>query len=217
MILDERLYTYIDSLDAGEEPFLENLRADAEKRGVPIIRRQAQKLLAVLLQMKRPKQILEVGTAIGYSSLFMAGVLPESLITTIEISEERAAEAEKNIRGAGKDRQIAVIRGDGAEVLPELQSEGKTYDFLFLDSAKGQYIRLPPVIKKLLTPGGVLVTDNVLQDGTIVDSRFLIERRDRTIHERMRDYNWAVMHDGGLMSCLLATGDGMTISVKKDE
>lgn len=217
MVLDERLYTYIDSLDAGEGEFLEQLRADAEKRGVPIIRRQAQKLLAVLLEMKRPEKILEVGTAIGYSSLFMAQVLPGTIITTIELSEERAGEARRHIREAGKERQIHVLCGDSAKLLPELSGQGKTYDFLFLDAAKGQYIRLLPVLKQLLVSGGVLVTDNVLQDGTIIDSRFLIERRDRTIHERVRDYNWAVMHDNELTSCLLATGDGMTVSVKKDE
>ena len=216
MILDERLSAYIDSLDAGESEFLEELRAGAEKRGVPIIRRQAQKFLAVLLQMKRPEDILEVGTAIGYSALFMADQLPKTDITTIELDKERAEEAGKHILSAGRQEQITVLTGDSAQLLPQLDEEGKKYDFIFLDAAKGQYIRLLPVLKKMLVSGGVLVTDNVLQDGTITDPRCLIERRDRTIYERVRDYNWAIMHDPVLTSCLLAVGDGMTVSVKKD-
>ena len=216
MILDERLLAYIDSLDAGEEAFLEELRDDAQKRDVPIIRRQAQKFLAVVLQMRRPQHILEIGTAIGYSSLFMASRLPESDITTIELDPERAAEAKEHILSAGRQEQISVLTGDSAQLLPRLAEEGRQYDFIFLDAAKGQYIRLLPLLKDMLVPGGVLVTDNVLQDGTIIDARCLIERRDRTIYERVRDYNQAVMHDPDLTSCLLAVGDGMTVSVKKD-
>ncbi len=217
MILDGRLHAYIDSLDAGEDEFLEDLRADANRRGVPIIRRQAQKFLAVVLQMKRPQRILEVGTAIGYSSLFMAGQLPESSITTMELDRDRAAEAREHILAAGKQAQITVLEGDSAQILPGLAEKGKKYDFIFLDAAKGQYIRLLPVLKEMLENSGVLVTDNVLQDGTITDARCLIERRDRTIYERVREYNQAVMHDADLTSCLLAVGDGMTVSVKKDK
>ncbi len=213
MIIDERMAAFIDSLDCGNNAFLTALEKEARETEVPIIRPSMQSLLRLLLAMKQPRSILEVGTAIGFSALLMSEyVTSDCRITTIEKYEKRIPLAEENFRKAGKEKQITLLKGDAAEILKTLE---EPYDFIFMDGAKGQYIHFLPEILRLLASGGVLVSDNVLQDGEIIESRFAITRRNRTIHARMREYLYELKHHPGLVTDILPVGDGVTVSVKK--
>lgn len=214
MIVEERLITYINSLDNGNTELLEKIEKEAHESYVPVIRKETQNLLKLLLAMNQPKRILEVGTAVGFSALLMEEYNPvDCRITTIENYEKRIPIAKANFLRAGKQNVIELIEGDAAFVLKELQ---EPYDFIFMDAAKGQYINFLPEIMRLLKNGGVLVSDNVLQDGDIMESRFAVTRRNRTIHKRMRDYLYEITHVKELTTSVLPIGDGVTISVKKE-
>lgn len=213
MIVDERMVAYINSLDVGNSALVNEIEEEALATYVPIIRKEMQNFLKVLLEMKRPKRILEVGTAVGFSALLMSEHVDEDChITTIEKYEPRIPIAKENFRRAGKEHQITLLEGDAMEFLRTLEGP---YDFIFMDAAKGQYIHFLPDILRLLSPGGVLLSDNVLQDGDIIQSRFAVERRNRTIHSRMREYLYTLTHHEQLTTSLLPLGDGVTLSVKK--
>ncbi len=213
MIINERMSVFIDSMAEGNTPFLDELERYALQTQVPIIRKSTQQLLKFLLASDRPERILEVGTAIGFSALLMSEYGPAGCrITTIEKYEKRILQARENFARAGRAEAITLLEGDAAELLPALQ---ECYDMIFLDAAKGQYIHFLPDILRLLAPGGLLVSDNVLQDGDIIESRFAVTRRNRTIHSRMRDYLFELSHHPGLQTTILPVGDGVTLSVKK--
>lgn len=214
MTADERMTAFINSFDKGNPPFLNELEAFSKKTNVPIIRTQTQSLLRFLLAASKPKQILEVGTAIGFSALLMSEYAPADChITTIEKYEKRIPLALENFKRAGKEDAITLLQGDATQLLSELRG---TYDFIFMDAAKGQYIHFLPDVLRLLAPGGMLVSDNVLQDGDILESRFAVTRRNRTIHARMREYLYELTHHEQLETMILPVGDGMTLSVKKE-
>lgn len=213
MIVDERLVTYINSLETGNTPILEQIEQEAIESYVPIIRKEMQQFLKVLLSIKRPLRILEVGTAVGFSAILMAEYDPVRCeITTIENYEKRIPIARENFKRAGKEAQITLLEGDAAEVLKTLE---EPYDLIFMDAAKGQYIHFLPDIIRLLGEQGVLVSDNVLQDGTIIESRFIVTRRNRTIHKRMRDYLYELTHRDDLVTAVLPIGDGITVSSRR--
>lgn len=213
MITEERISTFINSFDSGNTPFLNELERYAATTNVPIIRPQMQSLLKLLLVMKQPKKILEVGTAIGFSALLMSEYGPGDLkITTIEKYEKRIPIARENFKKAGKEESITLLEGDAAEILKELDG---TYDMIFMDAAKGQYINFLPDILRLMPKGGLLISDNVLQDGDVLESRYAVTRRNRTIHARMRDYLYELKHNEDLQTDILPIGDGVTISVRR--
>ena len=213
MIVDERMAVFIDSLDPGNTEFLNQLEAYSRETNVPIIRPSMQSLLKLFLQIRQPKRILEVGCAIGFSALLMSEYGPEDChITTIEKYEKRIPLARENFKKAGKEEKITLLEGDATEILKELEGP---YDFIFMDAAKGQYIHFLPEVLRLLENGGILISDNVLQEGEIIESRFAITRRNRTIHSRMREYLYTLKHHPMLVTSLLPVGDGVTISVKK--
>lgn len=212
MITDERMSAFIDSFDTGLPQYLSDLREYALETNVPIVRPQMQNLMKVLLAMKKPMKILEVGTAIGFSALLMAEYSPkECHITTIEKYEKRIPIARDNFKKFGRKNQITLIEGDAIDVLKSLDD---TYDLIFMDAAKGQYINFLPDILRLLAKDGILLSDNVLQDGNVIESRFAVVRRDRTIHKRMREYLYELKNTPGLVTDILPVGDGVTISVK---
>ena len=212
MIVDERMCSFIDSLDRGNTAFLDEIEKYAIETRVPIIRKSMQSLLKFLLASKAPMSILEVGTAIGFSALLMSEYAPADChITTIEKYEKRIPIARENFAKAGKEDKITLIEGDATEVLANLTG---TYDMIFMDAAKGQYINFLPDILRLLPPGGLLVSDNVLQDGDVGQSRFAVTRRNRTIHARMRDYLYELKHHPDLETVILPVGDGVTLSTK---
>ena len=213
MIVDERMTAFINSMDKGNTPFLNGIEEEAKKTNVPIIRTEMQSLLKFLLAMKRPGSILEVGCAIGFSALLMSTYAPEGChITTIEKYEKRVPIAKENFKRAGKEKDISLLEGDATDILKGLEGP---YDMIFMDAAKGQYIHFLPDVLRLLPEGGLLVSDNLLQEGDIIESRYAVTRRDRTIHSRMRDYLYELKHHPQLETVILPVGDGVTLSVKR--
>lgn len=213
MIVDERLITYLHSLETENSEILETIEQEALATYVPIIRKEMQSFLKVMLRIKRPLRILEVGTAVGFSAILMSEHAPEECrITTIENYDKRIPIAQANFERAGKSDKITLIEGDAMEVLKTLEGP---YDFIFMDAAKGQYIAYLPEILRILEDGGVLISDNVLQEGEIIESRFAVERRDRTIHSRMREYLYTLKHHEQLETSIIPLGDGVAMSIKK--
>ena len=212
-IVNERIVDYINSLDKGNSPVCNAIEKVALADGVPIIRKEMGNLLKVLLLLKRPHKILEVGTAVGYSSILMSENMPQNCrITTIENYEKRIPVAKNNFKRAGKEEVITLLEGDAMDILKELDG---TYDFIFMDAAKGQYINFLPELLRLMPAGGLLISDNVLQEGDIVESRYGVTRRNRTIHTRMREYIYTLTHAEQLETSIVPIGDGITLSVKK--
>ena len=215
MVVDERLVTYINSLDRGNTAILDTIEREALDSYVPIIRKEMQSFLKLLLAMQKPKRILEVGTAVGFSAILMAEYNPYPCeIVTIENYEKRIPIARENFVRVGKEKQITLIEGDATEVLKTLD---EPFDMIFMDAAKGQYIIFMADILRLLKKDGVLVSDNVLQDGDIIESHFVVTRRNRTIHKRMREYLYELTHREDLVTAVLPIGDGITVSTRIKE
>lgn len=211
-ITDERLTAFINSLDTGNPAYLNELEKEARETNVPIIRTETQSLLRTLIAVNRPERILEVGTAVGFSALCMSEYAPEGCqITTIEKYEKRIPVALENFRRCGKSGCIQLLAEDAAVALKKLKG---SYDFIFMDAAKGQYMNFLPDVLRLLRTGGLMVSDNVLQDGDILESRYAVTRRDRTIHARMREYLYELKHNPLLVTSVLPVGDGVAVSVK---
>ena len=214
MIVDERMVTYIRSLEVPKSAVIEAIEQEALRDRVPIIRKEMQSFLKVLLMIKRPMRILEVGAAVGFSSILMSEYMPEDgHITTIENYDKRIPIARANFKRAGKEEQIDLIEGDALEVMHGLEGP---YDLIFVDAAKGQYIHYLPEVMRLLGTDGVLVSDNVLQEGDIIESRFAVERRNRTIHSRMREYLYELKHHDQLQTSIIPL-DGVALSVKRSD
>ena len=213
MIVNERVVAYINSLNCGNSDICNTIEKEAIADEVPIIRKEMGNLLKVLLQLVQPERILEVGTAVGYSSILMSENMPHNCtITTIENYDKRIPVAKNNFKRAGKEDVITLIEGDALEVLKTLDGP---YDFIFMDAAKGQYINYLPDIKRVLRKGGLLISDNILQEGEIVESRYAVTRRNRTIHARIREYVYELTHSEEFVTSIVPIGDGITLSVKQ--
>lgn len=211
----ERMEVFLGKYRETPPAYIVELERQALADEVPVIRRGTRDVLRFLLRTGRPAQVLEVGTAIGYSALCMKEYLPEtSRITTIEKVEMRLVEARKNLKKFDSEGRITLLEGDAADVLRGLVEQGKSYDFIFMDAAKGQYLNFLPDVLKLLSEGGTLVSDNILHEGDVLESRYAVTRRDRTIHGRMREYLQVLMDTEELETICLSIGDGMTISRK---
>lgn len=210
----ERMSVYIQSLEQPESPVIEEIEKEALEAGVPIIRKETQSFLKTFLLMRKPGRILEVGTAVGFSAILMSRYMPrDGHITTIENYEKRIPVARENFKRAGQEERICLLEGDALEVMRTLEGP---YDFIFMDAAKGQYIHYLPEVMRLLAPEGVLISDNVLQEGDLLESRFAVERRNRTIHSRMREYLYELKHREDLQTSILPLGDGLALSVRKE-
>lgn len=235
MIVNENIVAYINALEGELPEHITSIMKEALADEVPIIRRETMTLIRYLLKTHKPMKVLEVGAAVGFSSILMSEYLPEGAkIITIERMEERIIKAKENISNTKKQDVITLLEGDAAEILEDLvngntshldnlsnDSHNKSetsyvgqFDFIFMDAAKGQYMNFFSNIMKLLKPGGVLLTDNVLQDGAVAKSRYGVIRRDRTIHGRMREYLYTLTHMEELDTVILPVGDGVTISTK---
>ena len=216
MIVNDRIVSYIHSLESQNSEVLEKIEQCAIKDNVPIIRKEMESFLRVMLSISKPLNILELGCAIGYSAILMSEYLPEGgHITTIENYDKRIVEAKANIQMAGLQDKITLLEGDAMEVMKDLESE--KYDFVFMDAAKAQYINFLPEVMRLMKTGAILIADNVLQDGDIIESRYGVIRRNRTIHSRMREYMYQVKHMEELETTIVPIGDGITMSVKKEK
>lgn len=215
MIVNDRIVTFIHSLEKSNAPLLEEIEQYAHETFVPIIRKEMESFLRVMILTKQPQKILEVGTAIGYSALLMGSCMPDGCsITTIENYEKRIPMAKENIKKAGMEDRITLLEGDALEVLPTLK---ESYDFIFMDAAKGQYIHFLPDVIRLLNKGGIMISDNILQEGELIESRYGISRRNRTIHSRMREYLFTLKNHELLETTIVPIGDGAAVSVRKDK
>ena len=214
MIVEERIVSYINSLEKENSPVLEEIEKEARKDGVPIIRKEMESFLRVMLSIKKPMRILELGTAVGYSAILMSEYIDEKgQIITIENYDKRIPIAKENIKKAGRENVIKLLEGDAMEIMPTLVSD--RFDFVFMDAAKAQYIHFLPEVLRLMKKDGVLITDNVLQEGDLIQSKYVVRRRDRTIHKRMREYLEVVKNHPQLETSIVPIGDGITMSVKK--
>lgn len=212
MIVDERFITYINSLDSGNTQLLNEIEAEALRTDVPVIRKETQACLKLFLALKKPARILEVGTAVGFSAILMKTYNPaDCTITTIENYEKRIPIARANFKRAGMEEAVTLIEGDAADILGQLN---EPYDLIFMDAAKAQYIHFLPHVLRLLQADGMLISDNILQDGDIIESRFAVIRRNRTIHRRMRSYLYELTHHDQLVTAVFPVGDGITVSSK---
>ena len=211
----ERIRTFVKSYIREDSEKLEEIYSSAVKREVPVIREDTRDYLRLLLNQVKPVKVLEIGTAVGYSALFMAEVLDnigEYHIDTIELDDVRAEEAQGHITEFGKEDKIHLYRGDAAEVLKTLTEK---YDFIFIDAAKAQYMNYLQAVMKLVHADSVIVTDNVLESGLVLESHFLVEKRDRTIHDKLREYLYTLKNDERLETAILSIGDGVAVSVVK--
>ncbi|MCR4791569.1 MAG: O-methyltransferase [Lachnospiraceae bacterium] len=218
-----RTEKYIDLTQEQLPGYLDEVRSDALEHGIPIIRPSVQGLLRFLVRYAKPSNILEIGTAVGFSALLMHEYAPGARITTVENYEPRLIKARENFAKYAAEKpdscegdefgSIHLYGADAEELLPKLDDEA--YDLIFLDAAKGQYIVLLPELVRLLKPGGMLVSDNCMQDGDVIESRYAVRRRDRTIHDRMREYLSAVSDHPLLYSAILPMADGVTVSVRR--
>jgi len=203
---------YLGKIIMQDDPLLNEIEEYARKNHIPVIQRESGRLLEVLCTLSKPKKILEIGTAVGYSSILLARKLDGAgILDTIELDENRADEADKYIKRAGLEKTIRVLRGDAAEVL---QCLAHPYDFIFLDAAKGQYIEFLPHCLRLLNPGGLLVSDNILYRGMVAKEGF-IEHKHRTITVKLKTYIDALLSDDKLLTSIIPIGDGMAVSIKK--
>lgn len=210
---EERISSFIESLDCGNSELLNQIEKEALATDVPIIRKETQGLMRFLIKAHNPESILEVGTATAFSALLMWEASEKKCkITTIEKYEKRIPIARNNIERAGATDYINLIEGDALEILEGLEG---TYPFIFMDAAKAQYINFLPSVTRLLDKGGILVTDNVLKGGEVIESRYAVTRRDRTIHTRMREYLYELTHSDVFETVILNNGDGVALSVKK--
>ncbi|MGN0154482.1 MAG: O-methyltransferase [Lachnospiraceae bacterium] len=213
MIVEERITSFINSMNPDEEGIVGIIEKEAIENEVPIIRKETKEWIKTMLLIKKPMRILEVGTAVGFSAIYMSRFLPPGgHLTTIEKWEPRIQKAKENFKRAGVEHCITLLEGDAADILNNMSG---SFDFIFMDAAKGQYIHFLPDVIRLLEPGGILISDNVLQDGEILDSRYVVERRNRTIHSRMREYLYALKNHEQLETSILPLGDGVALSVKK--
>lgn len=209
---DMRISEYLHSLEPEHDEQLSRMRVYAAEHDVPIIRIETESFIRTLLKILKPHRILEIGAAIGYSSICMAKA-SDAEIVTIENYDKRIPAARANIAEAGMDERIRLTEGDAGEILAGLVRSGEDFDLVFLDAAKGQYPVWLPDILAVMHSGSVLLADNVLQDGTVAESRFAIPRRERTTHERMREFLYLIKHDARLESSVLNIGDGVSLSV----
>lgn len=211
---------FLDYIRPDDNELLTSMRAYAVENYVPIIKNEMKQFLETIVLMHKPLKILEIGTAIGYSSITMTNImakysdLDKCSIVSIERSDEMYELAISNIKKADRQDVIHVHHNEAQAVLDQLVEDGEVFDMIFMDAAKGQYLTFLPNCMTLLKVDGLLVSDNVLQGGDVAKSRFSVPRRQRTIHQRMREYLYELNHRDDLQTSILDIADGATISVK---
>ena len=211
MITNLKVLEYLDIISPVNSQTVEEIRSVAKENYIPIIKRDTENLLKFVLKMQNPKSILEIGCAVGYSVIIMLEN-SDADIVTVEKMPERVEEAKKNIKYANLEDRAKIIEGDAGEILERLVNENKKFDFIFMDAAKAQYITWLPTVKALLKDKGIIFSDNCLQEGDLLESSFAIRKRDKTIHKRMRDYIYLLLHDEDLESWIFSIGDGVLLS-----
>lgn len=212
---------YLEFIQKEEEEFILDMKRYAKEQYVPIIKDEMKAFIEVLVQIHRPTRVLEIGTAMGYSAFIMSRAISSYTadyeIVSVERDPDMVKLAKKNLFASGHDQHVRIIEGDAHQVLQDLQSQGECFDWIFMDAAKGQYMTFLPFCLSMLKVNGLLISDNVLQDRDIVRSRYSVSRRQRTIHQRMREYLWELNHNPSLRTSILSIADGSTLSIKLKE
>lgn len=190
--------------------YLEKFRAEAESAGIPVLSRPAEELLKHMVAERRPRSILEIGTAVGYSgSVMLAAAPPDCRLYTVEIDEERAGEARRRFSEQGLAARTTVYEGDAGEIVPYLTG---SYDLIFLDGPKGQYVHYLPFLCRLLPEGGVLFCDNLDFHGMVTERDN--GRKNRTLRVNLLQFRKELESRGDLVTRFYRTGDGISVSVK---
>ena len=211
MITNPKVLEYLDIISPVNSKAIEEIRAEAKRNYIPIIKRDTENFLKFVLKMQNPGSILEIGCAVGYSAAVMLEN-SDADIVTVEKMPERVEEAKRNIKYADFESRASILEGDAGEILKSLADKGEKFDFIFMDAAKAQYITWLPIVKKLLKESGMIFSDNCLQEGDLLESSFAIRKRDKTIHKRMREYIYLLLHDETLESWIFSIGDGVLLS-----
>ena len=211
MITNPKVLEYLDIISPVNSKVIEEIRAEAKRNYIPIIKRDTENFLKFILKMQNPGSILEIGCAVGYSAAVMLEN-SDADIVTVEKMPERVEEAKRNIKYADFESRASILEGDAGEILKSLADKGEKFDFIFMDAAKAQYITWLPIVKKLLKGSGMIFSDNCLQEGDLAESSFAIRKRDKTIHKRMREYIYLLLHDETLESWIFSIGDGVLLS-----
>lgn len=211
MITNPKVLEYLDIISPVNSKAIEEIRAEAKRNYIPIIKRDTENFLKFVLKMQNPGSILEIGCAVGYSAAVMLEN-SDADIVTVEKMPERVEEAKRNIKYADFESRASILEGDAGEILKSLADKGAKFDFIFMDAAKAQYITWLPIVKKLLKESGMIFSDNCLQEGDLAESSFAIRKRDKTIHKRMREYIYLLLHDETLESWIFSIGDGVLLS-----
>lgn len=214
-VTEDYLHEYLRLIQPKYDGVLGEIQQEANANNVPIVPHEVARFISTILSIKRPKEVLEIGTAVAFSAGLISRYLQEGgHITTIDRYEIMLKSARENIKRMGLENTIKLIEDDATNVLPGLEGP---YDVVFLDAAKGQYAQFLPHILRLLPVGGILIADDVLQSGDIAKSRYVIPRRQRTIHKRMRNFLWDISHLDCLESSIIPIGDGVVLCHKIKE
>lgn len=208
-MIDPQLVEYLRGFVPARDELLQEMERYAEEHYVPILNLESAGFLRVLLQIAKPQRILELGTAIGYSTIWLARG-SQAQITTIERDLERSALARDNLGRAGALDQVELLEGDALDLIEGLGQ----YDLIFLDAAKGQYPRFLELLTPHLEQGGILLTDNVLFHG-MVTGNTEVKPKFKTMVNRLREYNQILAEHPAYETTFLPLGDGLAISVKK--
>lgn len=209
-ITEKYIEKYIKETIPDSSNILQMLEQYAKEYHIPIIQPEVAQFIRVILNIKKPKNILEIGTAIGYSAIVMAETIDDVKIITIERREDMIDIAKGNIRKAGYENRIEIMGGDAEDVLPCIDGE---FDMIFLDAAKGQYMDFLNLCLDKLNNDGVIISDNVLYKGMVANDD-LVVRRKKTIVKRMRQYLDYICKDKKFTSCVLPLGDGVALTYK---
>ncbi|KON86950.1 SAM-dependent methyltransferase [Sporosarcina globispora] len=210
---NDKLHAYIEEIVPERPHLLNKMEQYAKEHNVPIMELAGIEAMLQLLRIQKPKTILEVGTAIGYSALRMAYAVPDSKIVTIERDAERYQLAEQFIEEARKKEQILIIKGDALEVEEDVKKHGP-YEAIFIDAAKGQYQRFFEMYSRYLSNDGVIITDNVLFKGLVCESD-IENKRIRNLVKKIDVFNKWLMSHPEYHTVILPVGDGVAISKKR--
>ncbi|MBQ7265696.1 MAG: O-methyltransferase [Firmicutes bacterium] len=217
-LIDNELFKYILNLYPKLEGKLGELRKKALEEDMPVITDDVVRLMGFLLRLIKPCNILEIGTCVGFSAIYMSGFLKEGgHITTIDRYPYMIERAKENIADFGLTDKITLLEGDANDILPRLAKEGHKYDFIFMDAAKGQYINLLSYVIRLCKKDGVIVADDIFQNGTVAKKWEDIPHRQKTIYSRLNEFLYAITHNESLYTSILTLSDGIALMQKISE
>lgn len=208
--IEDSLIQYIESMVPNRSPLLLRMEEEAAREYIPIIQLPSIQLIRILLQLHRPRRILEIGTAIGYSTIWLASAAPDAQILSLEISEEKVERARENLAEAGLSDRVTVLHQDACEGI----AVDEPFDMVFIDAAKGQYMKFFNNFVPHLRTGGLLICDNVLLHGMVIDEQ--VPRRKRTMTNRLRVFNRFLADHPALDTAFVPIGDGLALCIKRE-